>query len=158
MGENKLNMLEFGFTNTTKEKLGETFFLKYVKQLEKVLKPLLKKHLLGRNGTLDLILIDDKEMQKMNKEYRKKDSPTDVISFAYLEVTEYEEEKGDIIVGDIFISVDTAKKQAKEKGHDLKTEMAILFVHGLLHVFGFDHNSDREEKEMEKWAKKILAV
>ena len=151
-------MLKFSFTNTTKETVSEVFFLKYVKQFERVLKGVLEKYMLGRNGTLDLILIDDKEMQKMNRDYRKKDSPTDVISFAYLEVTEYEQEKGDIIVGDIFISVDTAKKQAKEKGHDLKREMAILFIHGLLHVFGFDHNSDKEEKEMEKWAKKILAI
>ena len=102
------------------------------------------------------MLIDDATIKAMNKEYRKKDSPTDVMSFAYLEVTDYKKEKGDVIVGDIFISDDTAKKQAKEKGHSLKKELEILFVHGLLHCFGFDHRTDKEEAEMEKWAKKIL--
>lgn len=149
-------MIKFGFNNTTDEKLSKAFFTKYLRRSEQALKTLLAKLLAGRNGLLDLVLIDDKEMRDMNRQYRKKDSPTDVISFAYLEVTEYKSAKGDIIVGDVFISVDTAKKQAKEKGHDLKTEMAILFVHGLLHVFGFDHNTDKEEAEMEKWAKKIL--
>ena len=132
-------MLKFGFTNCSKEKLSKEFFNKYLKVAYKVMKPLIDKKLLKRNGTVDLVIIDDKEMQSMNKQYRGKNNPTDVLSFAYLEVTEYEKEKGDVIVGDIFISVDTAKKQAKEKGHNLKIEMAILFVHGLLHVFGFDH-------------------
>lgn len=155
----KINsMIKFGFTNTTKEKFQKLFFGKYLKQTEKILSSLISGKMLGRSGTLDLVLIDDKEMRQMNKQYRKKDSPTDVISFAYLEVTEYERQKGDIIVGDIFISVDTAKRQAKENSHDFKTEMAILFVHGLLHVLGFDHNTNKEEAEMEKWAKKILAI
>ncbi|MEK7548061.1 MAG: rRNA maturation RNase YbeY, partial [Patescibacteria group bacterium] len=65
--------------------------------------------------------------------------------------------KGDVISGDIFISVDTAKKQAKENGHSLETELAVLFVHGLLHLFGFDHKTGREEAEMERWARKVLA-
>lgn len=151
-------MLKFGFTDCTQEKLKKEFFNKYLKEAYKVLRPLIDKKLAKRNGTIDLIIIDDKEMRVMNKEYRQKDSPTDVLSFAYLEVTEYEKQKGDVIVGDIFISVDTAKKQAKEKGHDLKIEMAILFVHGLLHVFGFDHGTKKEEKEMEGWASKILKI
>jgi len=149
-------MLKFGFDNETKIKIGAAFFKKYVEKLYKVMKKDIDKKLLKRDGTIDLVLVGDKKIQAMNKEYRKKDKPTDVISFAYLEVTEYEHEEGDIIVGDIFISMDTAKRQAKEKGHDLKKELAILFVHGLLHCMGLDHNTDKEEAEMEGWAKKIL--
>lgn len=150
-------MLKFGFANETKEKIGRAFFKKYVEKLYDVLKPRIDKKLIGRDGQIDLVLISDRRIRLMNKEYRKKDAPTDVISFAYLEVTEFAGESGDVVVGDIFISVDTAKRQAKEKGHGLKNELSILFVHGLLHCFGFDHRTDKEEAEMEKWAKKILA-
>lgn len=150
-------MLKFDFTNETKAKITKTFFKKRLDKFYEVLKSMIDKKLLGRSGSMELVLIGDKTMQTMNLEYRKKDSPTDVISFAYLEVTEFEKRKGDVIVGDIFISVDTAKKQAREKGHSLNKEMEILFVHGLLHCFGFDHKTDKQEAEMEKWAKKVLA-
>ena len=105
-------MLKLGFTNCSKEKLSKEFFNKYLKVAYKVMKPLIDKKLIKRNGTVDLVIIDDKEMQSMNKQYRGKNNPTDVLSFAYLEVTEYEKEKGDVIVGDIFISVPEAKQEA----------------------------------------------
>lgn len=150
-------MLKFDFSNETKYDIKKPFFAAYVKKTYAVLQKVIDKKLLKRDGQIDLVLVSDKKIHGMNKEYRKKDKPTDVISFAYLEVTEFEKEDGDVIVGDIFISLDTAKRQAKEKGHDLKKEMAILFVHGLLHCLGFDHHNDKEEAEMEGWAKKILA-
>ena len=112
--------------------------------------------LLGRDGEIELVFINDRTIQAMNKEYRSKDKPTDVISFAYMEVTDYEKTVGDIMVGDIFISIDTATAQAEEKGHSWKKEVEILFVHGMLHCLGFDHNNDEEEAEMEGWAEKIL--
>ncbi len=149
-------MLKFGFLNETKEKIEKAFFKKYVDSLYKNLKSKIDKKLAGRDGQLDLVLITDRKMQSLNKEYRKKNSPTDVISFAYLEVIKFGRETDDVIAGDVFISIDTAKRQAEEKGHSLKHELAILFVHGGLHCFGFDHKTDKQEAEMEKWAKKIL--
>ena len=151
-------MLKFGFENETKAKISKAFFKKYLDRLYQVMKKEIDKKLFKRDGQLDLVLIGDKRIREMNKQYRKKDTATDVISFAYLEVTDYGKDPGDIIVGDIFISVDTAKRQAIEKEHDLKKELAILFVHGLLHCMGFDHNTDEEEAEMEGWAKKVLAA
>lgn len=149
-------MLKFGFDNETKVKVGTAFFRKYLDRLYEVMRKDIDRKLFKRDGQVDLVLVGDRKIRAMNKEFRKKDKATDVISFAYLEVTDYEREPGDIIVGDIFISVDTAKRQAAEKGHDLKKEMAILFVHGLLHCMGFDHNTDEEEEEMEGWAEKVL--
>ncbi|MBI2634177.1 rRNA maturation RNase YbeY [Candidatus Peregrinibacteria bacterium] len=149
-------MLKLDFTNETKIKVDKTLFEKRIKKFYKVLKKLVDGRLYGRNGLIDLVIINDKAMHEMNREYRKKDSPTDVISFAYLEITEYKKKKGDVIAGDIFISIDTAKKQAKEKGHTVSKEMEVLFVHALLHCFGFDHENDRQETEMEGWAKKVL--
>lgn len=150
-------MLKFGFTNETHEKVGKAFFKKYVDRLYKILKTRIDKKILRRDGKIDLVLVEDKQIKALNKEYRGRNNPTDVISFAYLEVTEFKKVHGDVIVGDIFISVDTAKRQAKERGHELKKEFGVLFVHGLLHLFGFDHKNDKEEAEMERWAKKVLA-
>lgn len=97
------------------------------------------------DGQVGLIIVNDKKIHELNKKYRKKNRPTDVLSFPY--------GSG---IGDIYISVDTAKKQAKERGHGLNKELDILFVHGLLHLFGFGHKNDKEEKTMESFAKKIL--
>ncbi len=149
-------MLKFGFSNETKEKVSKTLFNKAIDKFYKTLRSRVDKKLNKRDGLIDLVLINDDAMKVMNAEYRKKNSPTDVISFAYLDVTEHEAEKGDVIAGDIFISVETAKKQAKKNKHDLKREMETLFVHGLLHCFGFSHKTDKQEKEMDKWAKKVL--
>ncbi len=148
-------MLKFNFVNETKSKQSKKFFEDIVKKLHKVLKAKIEKLLMKRNGLIDLVLTDDRTIKALNHEYRGENKATDVISFAYLEVTEYKKEKGDIIVGDVFISIDTAKKQAKAHKHDLKRELEVLFVHGLLHLFGFDHKTKKQEKEMEKWAKKI---
>lgn len=149
-------MLYLGFTNETKEKCTDKMFKKHLSVFYKVLKNKVDKMLGKRNGSVDLILVNDKTIKRMNREYRGENKPTDVISFAYLEVTEYKKTKGDVISGDIFISIDTAKKQAREKGHSLETELAVLFVHGLLHLFGFDHKTDRQEAEMERWARLLL--
>lgn len=149
-------MLKLGFTNETKEKIADKMFKKYLGVFYKVLKNKIDKMLGKRRGSIDLILVNDKTIKQMNREYRGKNKPTDVISFAYLEITEYKKIKGDVICGDIFISVDTAKKQAKKNDHDLAAELAVLFVHGLLHLFGFDHKTNKQEAEMERWAKEIL--
>ena len=149
-------MLNFYFTNETEQKVDDKFLKKVLVTFYNTLKPLIDKKLLGRNGDIDLILISDENMREMNGEYRGKQTTTDVISFAYLEVTEFEKSKGDVIVGDVFISVDTAKKQAKKKKQTLKKELAILFVHGLLHCFGFDHKTDKQESKMEKTANEVL--
>lgn len=149
-------MIKFGFANETRKRIAKADFEKLAKKFYKVMKDVVDKKLFGRDGLVDLVIVNDETIQAMNKEYRGKDKPTDVISFAYLDVTEYEQEEGDVITGDIFISVETAEKQAKEKNHSRQREMEILFVHGLLHCFGFDHNTDEEEAEMEKWAKKII--
>ncbi len=136
--------------------ISEDVFSNIVAAFNKVLKDLIKDKLGDRNGLVDFVVVDDKSIHKINKEYRGKDKPTDVISFAYLEVLDYENEPGDVVTGDIFISLDTAKNQAEDNGHDLEREMIILFTHGLLHVLGFDHNTDEEEEEMESWAAKIM--
>jgi probable rRNA maturation factor len=131
------------------EKIIKTFYVSDRVLCEKILK--------RKPGLLTLVLTDDAELQKYNKKIRGKDKPTDVLSFVYLEKAFDSKNKfKNTILGDILISLDKAKEQAKEKKHSLKEEVSILFTHGLLHVFGYDHNNDSEEEEMEKMSEIVL--
>ena len=119
---------------------------------------------IGRNCEKVLKLPDDLEVSitfvrsrtihKINRDYRKIDRPTDVISFAIQDDDAYNYAREDL--GDIFINIDYAKKQAKEYKHSDKREIAFLFTHGLLHCLGYDHMYEEEEREMIDLQKKIL--
>lgn len=105
---------------------------------------------------LSVIFVDDQRIHEINKEYRKIDRSTDVISFALEDSEQYYVEGMARNIGDIFISVDHAKLQANEYGHSLKREMCFLFTHGLLHLLGFDHMEKEDEIKMIAMQKKIL--
>jgi probable rRNA maturation factor len=91
-----------------------------------------------------LRLTDDKEIQKLNSQYRQQDKPTDVLAFAALEVDSPLPafDSMPLYLGDIVVSIDTAKMQAKQQNHPLSTELAWLSAHGLLHLLGWDHPDD----------------
>ena len=100
------------------------------------------------NYEISLLITDDETIYKLNKEYRQKDRPTDVLSFPM---------EDDIMLGDIVISLDTAKNQAQEREIGLDREIAFLFIHGLLHLLGYDHETSAEdEKEMFALQEEIL--
>lgn len=110
---------------------------------------------IGRNsGVITLTLIGDNEIKEINKKYRDKNKPTDVLSFSYFDIKT--PKLPDDLLGEIMISVDMAKVQAEERGVSLNEELETLFIHGLLHIFGYTHETDEEEENMEKVAKKIL--
>lgn len=94
------------------------------------------------------VLVDDERIHEINREYRHIDRSTDVISFAMEDNDQFYVEGMPRTLGDIFISVDHAKKQAEEYGHSLRREMCFLFTHGILHLLGYDHMTDEQEKEM----------
>lgn len=150
-------MLKFDFKNETRNEVPKKLFQNILKRGEKVLKEKIDECLGKMAGQISLALIDVPVIWAMNKEYRKKDAPTDVISFAYLEVADVKKQKGDFVVGDMFICPQVAQIQADEHKHSFEKELEILFTHGFLHLFGFDHKTDEEEKEMERWARKILS-
>ncbi len=100
------------------------------------------------NYEISLLITDDETIHQLNKEYRQKDRPTDVLSFPM---------EDDIMLGDIVISLDTAKNQAQEREIGLEREIAFLFIHGLLHLLGYDHETSVEdEKEMFALQEEIL--
>lgn len=104
---------------------------------------------------VSVIFMDDKQIHELNRDYRGIDRPTDVISFALRDDTS----EGDYVaeeLGDIFINIDAARRQAVDYGHSEKREICFLFAHGLLHLCGFDHMNPEDEKEMIEYQKKIL--
>ena len=91
---------------------------------------------------LSIVLISDAQIKRLNKLYRNKDKPTDVLSFPIGEKVE-----DWLILGDIVISVDTARRQAQELGYSLEEELKRLLVHGLVHLLGYDHELGGEEEK-----------
>jgi|SRR5690554_2093095 len=112
------------------------------------------------NAEVSITFVTNEEIHKINREYRQKDAPTDVISFALEELGEGEVEiVGDDlprILGDIIISIDRTREQANEYGHSFERELGFLAVHGLLHLLGYDHMTEEEEKEMFTRQEEIL--
>ncbi|WP_156290698.1 rRNA maturation RNase YbeY [Oceanobacillus salinisoli] len=107
-----------------------------------------------REAEISVNFVNNKEIQEINRNYRQKDMPTDVISFAMQESVEGEleivGEDADmpLSLGDIVISVEKAKEQAAEYNHSFERELGFLAVHGFLHLLGYDHMTDEEEKKM----------
>lgn len=97
---------------------------------------------LATDTELSLAFVDDEEMQRLNRDFRGQDCPTDVLSFADACKEELVmPEEAPKLLGDIIISVERARAQAAEFGHSLEREMAFLLVHGLLHLAGFEHDA-----------------
>lgn len=109
---------------------------------------------------LVVTFVTNKEIQQINQMYRSKNVPTDVISFPMETLGEGETEiiGGDMprVLGDIVISLERAKEQAKEYGHSLNRELGFLAVHGFLHLLGYDHLNPSEEERMFKRQEDIL--
>ena len=103
-------------------------------------------------GIVNAVFVNDKYIQALNKQYRKKDEPTDVLSFNY----DLEEMGEDNLAGEVYISVETAQRQAEELNHSLQDEVLRLLIHGLLHIHGYDHETDEEYQEMNGLEKKVL--
>lgn len=148
--------LQLGWTNDQdKIEISEDF----IRVLEKVLQIAAEAEGLT-DGEVTLTFVDDEEIHQLNREYRNIDRPTDVLSFAMQEETdeeleiiyEVEDENENIpfegMLGDIIISAERAKLQSEEYGHSLERELGFLFVHGFLHLIGYDHQDEASEAVM----------
>ena len=122
-------------------------------------------------GSLSVAIVSDRTIRQVNKDWRSINKATDVLSFP-LELTEpsaplglpqglaeeFEDDPNQWIVGEIIISAEKAVAQAEQYGHSARRELAFLFVHGCLHVLGFDHMTKEEEKEMFGRQSEILSI
>jgi len=130
--------------------------------VEKVLLEVGRQFNQSENVELSVTFIDNTGIRELNRTYRGIDSATDVLSFAFDEDSgstgeiEFISGSDTHILGDIIISVETAKLQAADYGHSLNRELGFLALHGALHLLGFDHNTEEETAVMRKWEEKIL--
>lgn len=135
--------IDFVFDNEV-----ENFENNYEQDFTAIIEQALKTLGIEDDVEVSCVLVDDERIHEINREYRHIDRSTDVISFAMEDNDQFYVEGMPRTLGDIFISVDHAKKQAEEYGHSLRREMCFLFTHGILHLLGYDHMADEQEKEM----------
>ena len=148
-------ILNIDFIDETNEVTKEQMdiierLLNYAEEIERV----------PNGAEVGISFVDNERIRIINRDYRGKDKPTDVISFALEEKGEGEVEivGADIppLLGDIIISIPKAKEQAQEYGHSFMRELGFLAVHGFLHLLGYDHKTEEEEKVMFSKQKDIL--
>lgn len=119
---------------------------------------------------LNVILTDNNEIREINREYRNIDAPTDVLSFPMISYEvpgdfsildeedndSFNPETGELLLGDIIISVEKVMEQAAEYGHSQERELAFLTAHSMMHLFGYDHMEEEERIVMEEKQRKVL--
>ena len=120
------------------------------------------KHLaLDFEPLISVTIVDNDYIHEINRTYRHINRPTDVISFAFLDNDPNRDQvfhsKGMVVLGEIYISYQKAEEQALAIGHSLDRELQFLFVHGLLHLLGYDHMNEEDEKVMFRLQDEILA-
>ena len=108
------------------------------------------------DAELSVVLCDDAFIHPLNLDYRGKDAPTDVLSFAQREGEDAD--PNDPVLGDIIISVQTARRQASQRGYGIDKELRVLLVHGMLHLLGHDHLDPDEAAQMQAEERRLLAL
>lgn len=111
---------------------------------------------------IGITLVDDEQIHRLNLEYRGVDAPTDVLSFALREETPGEPDiaggEEDHLWGDVVISMETALRQSHEYGHSLEREVGFLAVHGMLHLLGYDHPTEKDRERMHMLEEAVLSA
>lgn len=138
--------------------------VKYGTELQKTIKNVVNAMAKLRNlpskSELSILLVDNNYIQDLNLIYRNQNSETDVLSFAMNELAEdepdYDFSNELNVLGDIVISMEKAQAQSVEYGHSMERELGFLVAHGMLHLLGFDHETEEEEKAMHDLEEKIL--
>ncbi len=108
-----------------------------IRGLEDDLMPLMAH--LGKSGGVELVLVDSERIQELNRDYRGVDKSTDVLSFPI-------EIPAQNLLGSVVINVECAQMEAQKRGHSLLDELRLLFLHGYLHLLGYDHEKDNGEQ------------
>ena len=152
------------------EKYSEVNFLdidedlQYMQLIEKVVQKAFITEELGKiHLYINLILTNPENIRKINKEYRKIDKETDVLSFPMFEKEEIEnmiKEGNNIreVLGDIVISIPRVYEQSEEYGHSFERELAYMIIHGFYHIIGYDHMIEEDKKIMRKKEEGVLQI
>lgn len=117
---------------------------------------------LPKNTEVSILIVDNSYIQELNFIYRSQNKPTDVLSFSMNETNDIEpnyDEVGEVnLLGDIIISLEQALVQSKEYGHSLERELGFLVAHGMLHLLGYDHETEEERMVMHSLEEKVMQV
>lgn len=143
MNKDKISLMILSFNNSYSKKYNT-----YKTTLERLTNKTFKMLKIKNNYVIELNFVDNKTIKKINKTYRKIDKVTDVISFAFLELDKNEipiKSKEPQFLGEIDISIDKIISQAKEYKHSFKYELVYLYIHGLLHLLGYDHVKNKKD-------------
>ncbi len=108
------------------------------------------------NVSFNIIIVDNEYIHKINRDYRNIDRETDVITFALEDEDSVVLPGDERVLGDIYISIDKVKSQAKEYGHSERRELLFLAIHGFYHLLGYDHMTEEDEKIMFTKQEKVL--
>jgi probable rRNA maturation factor len=108
------------------------------------------------DAELSILLTGDHQIQNLNRIYRKKNRPTDVLAFAQRE-GEHRERAGRLL-GDVVVSIPTTRRQAEAAGRDLRSELTMLVAHGLLHLLGWDHDTPSKDRRMRRETERLCAA
>lgn len=128
-------------------------------EIERIAGKLLERENLPGEIEISVLFTDNEGIRQLNREYRGIDTPTDVLSFPLSTPEELVQapEETEVLLGDVVISVETAREQARQQGHSIKRESALLLTHGLLHLLGYDHGSEEERERMRQMESEVVA-
>ena len=127
----------------------QTNWNEYESRFQEILEKTRNVLKIDKDYEISIILVDAEEIHQINKDYRNIDRPTDVISFALKDSDDdFFIDEVDLELGDIFINIEAVVNQAKEYGHSECREISFLCTHGILHLLGYDHISEEDEKVM----------
>ncbi len=151
--------------------VSDQFDFDYEAMAKKVVEACMDYEQCPYEAEVSILLTDNEQIREINQEFRDIDAPTDVLSFPVIDydtpgdfstleedtVTCFHPESGELLLGDIVISIEQAKTQAKEYGHSLLRELAFLIAHSMFHLFGYDHMEEEERRIMEEKQKTVLS-
>jgi probable rRNA maturation factor len=128
--------------------------------IQKVVNTAAQTAKLAANTEISIMIVDNNYIQELNFIYRGQNMPTDVLSFAMNEMGEEEPDfdfSGEVnVLGDIVVSLEKAQEQSQEYGHSLERELGYLIAHGMLHLLGYDHETEQERRLMRQLEEKIM--
>lgn len=148
--------IDMTFANEVSNEFDQ--FENYFNTLAKIIFEHLK---LDDNFMFEVDLVDEESIHNINRDYRNIDRPTDVISFAFEDNNDFSNLISNDLprdLGEIIICTDVAKKQSEEYHHSFLREMAFLFTHGILHLLGYDHMNESDEKVMFSIQDEIMEI
>ena len=144
----------------------ESFPDNIIKSIIDAIHETLKSEQVDTVCVVNILITNDAEIQSFNRDYRCIDKATDVLSFPMqtfsgagwdsLQNPEYDEDTGELPLGDIIVSYETVLKHAEEYGNTVEHEMAYMIIHSTLHLLGYDHDNESNEKQMHKKTSVIL--